>query len=142
MNILAAAPQAQGFQRQRQRAFTREAEEAFDESGRLSEAQLVSAVKVIDFLSGPGRHVQQGETIRFLYERYGTELDERDFRRAIRMLEVRRLLVIDNKGNYGRARKGSLVKLRSQDLKNRWKGSREGIVNQLRQPYLKSSRPS
>lgn len=103
----------------------------------LSDNQVKVAVKIIDELLGL-QHVQQGELAKTLIAKVKPEdMTEREVRQIIRLLDTRRYVVFDNSGNFGRARKGALVKLRSQDFKTRWKANRESYIEKLKKPDKK-----
>jgi hypothetical protein len=89
---------------------------------------------LIEHLIKEFKHVQKGETVGALMRAIDPDMSEAAFRKLIRKLETRRYLMTDNTGNYGRARKGMLVKLRGQDFKNRWKGAKEGLLKRLEKP--------
>lgn len=104
--------------------------EASDNSS-LSEAEILEAVRVIEYLIRTFDHVQQGETVKMLILRLQPAMDEKEFRAMLRKLVARRYITLGDNNNFGRGRKGALVKIRSQDFKNRWKGSKEGILVQM-----------
>jgi hypothetical protein len=52
-----------------------------------------------------------------LFDTNGDGMSEDEFRRMIRQMAGRGLLVLDSTGNYGRARKGTIVRLPDPNTK-------------------------
>lgn len=75
------------------------------------------ASAVVQELATRFTHHSQGETMRALFDTNGDGMTEDEFRRMIRQMAGRGLLILDSSGNYGRARKGTLVRLPDPNIK-------------------------
>ncbi len=98
----------------------------------ISETEVETAQEVMDILSKAGTHVQQGQTIKTLEATLKGDLSRRDLRKLLRALETLRFVTISSDANYGRARKSPKVKLRGQDMKERWNANRDGYIRRIR----------
>lgn len=75
------------------------------------------ATAVVQELATRFTHHSQGETMSALFDTNGDGMSEDEFRRMIRQMAGRGLLVLDSTGNYGRARKGTIVRLPDPNTK-------------------------
>jgi hypothetical protein len=98
----------------------------------ISETEVETAKEIMDLLGKAGTHVQQGQTIKTLEATLQGELSRRDLRKLLRALETLRFVTISSDANYGKARKSPKVKLRGQDMKERWNANRDGYVKRMR----------
>ncbi len=105
--------------------------DAQTETHPITQEELQAAVNIMDRLTAPGTHVNQGATIKVLEQAFGVGFSKQDFRKILRALEAQRLVTISAAANYGKARKSPRVTLRGQDTKARWQSNRDGYINRL-----------
>jgi hypothetical protein len=97
----------------------------------LTEYELIVAERIMDSLAASGTHVSEGSTIKRLGRDLNLDLSPRDLRRLLRHMETMRLISIDSSGGYGQTRKSPRVRIRGQDMKNRWNGNKNGYMGRL-----------
>lgn len=102
---------------------------AKEKAKALSQVEIKVAAAVFGNLAG--RHIQQGETLSALFRSSPAGLEEPQFRRLIRRLESNGLLTLDASRKYRRGRKGVIVMIAEQALKDRWHNAPQEVLDIL-----------